>query len=95
MLKGLQNWWGNLTLEDALRVFRQVAMFGGGYATGRGYLSAEQVVTATGIGVSLISFLWSLRANTLANKVTEVNKSEEVTVKPTALATDAVKEATK
>lgn len=91
----LRNWWKNLTLEDALRVFRQAAMFGGGYATGRGYLTADQVVTLTGAGVSIISFIWSLRANTLASKVVEVNKSEEVVVKPTPLATEAVKEAAK
>lgn len=95
MWEGFKVWYRNLTLEDALRVFRQAAMFGGGYAAGRGYLSEEQVVLLTGIGVSTISFLWSLKANTLANKVVEVNKSDEVVVKPTPLATDAVKEATK
>ncbi len=95
MIEGLKAWWKNLSVEDALRIFRQAAMFGGGYAVGHGYLSAEQVVTATGIGVSLVSFFWSLKANTIAAKAKEVNKSEEVTVKPTALASDAVKEAVK
>lgn len=95
MLDSLKSWWSNLTQEDALRIFRQAAMFGGGYATGRGYLSADQVVTLTGAGVAVISFVWSLKANTLPNKVIEVNKSEEVVVKPTPLASDAVKEATK
>lgn len=95
MLENLQHWYRNLTLEDALRIFRQAAMFGGGYATGRGYLSADQVVMLTGVGVSLISFLWSLRANTVASKAAEVNKSEEVIVKATPLASDAVKEAVK
>lgn len=95
MLEGLKNWAKNLTQEDALRIFRQIAMFSGGYATGRGYLSADQVVTLTGAGISVISFLWSLKANTLPNKVLEVNKSEEVVVTPTIIATDAVKEATK
>lgn len=95
MWEGLQAWVKNLTLEDALRVFRQAAMFGGGYAAGRGYLTEEQVVLYTGFGVSLISFLWSLKANTLPNKIIEVNKSEEVVVKPTLEATEVVKEATK
>lgn len=88
-------WWRNLTQEDALRVFRQAAMFGGGYAVGHGYITGEQLAEAIGIGVSTISFLWSLRANSLPNKVIEVNKSDEVTVKPTASASDLVKEAIK
>jgi hypothetical protein len=95
MSEALQTWWKNLTLEDALRVFRQAAMFGGGYAAGHGYLSADQVVTLTGIGISVISFIWSLKANTLPAKIVEVNKSEEIKVTPTTTASEAVKEATK
>lgn len=95
MSEALHTWWKNLSLEDALRIFRQAAMFGGGYATGHGYLSADQVVTLTGAGISIVSFIWSLKANTLPAKIIEVNKSEEIKVTPTPCASEAVKEATK
>lgn len=85
-----QNWWKNLSLEDLSRWVRTLAQFLSGSGFGIGVLTGDKWVAAGGIIVSLLSFVWTLRANTAASLVAEVKKTGEVKVQPTSAASPAV-----
>jgi hypothetical protein len=91
----LWDWFRNLTSEDLGRWVRIAAQWlaGSGFAVGT--INGDKWTTIGSIIVSIISFIWTLKANTVASKAHEVNKSDEVVVKPTATATPAVVEAVK
>ena len=90
----LKNWFRNLTSEDAARYVRTVAQFLAGSGFSIGAVNGDKWVMAGSALISLISFIFTLRGNTVAAKVVEVEKSPEVkTVVPSSVATPAVVEA--
>jgi hypothetical protein len=84
----------NLSIEDVLRWTRQVFQFLAGSGFGLGVLTGDKWVALGAAVGGVMTFLWQLKANTIANRVVEVKKSPDVvSVKPTADAPAAVKEA--
>jgi hypothetical protein len=90
----LTDWFRNLSLEDLLRWVRQLFQFLSGSGVAIGVIGGEKWVTIGAIIASVVTFLWQLKANTIASKVTEVKKSPDViSVKPSVSAPVAVKDA--
>lgn len=93
-METIKNWARNLTSEDAARYVRVAAQFLAGSGVGVGVLTGDKWIALGGAVISVISFVFTLRGNTIASKVAEVEKSPEVSkVVPTADATPAVKDA--
>lgn len=90
----LKNWVRNLTIEDVTRWIRTAAQFMAGSGFAVGAVSGDKWVMAGSALISLVSFIFTIRGNTVASKVAEIEKSPEVVhVIPSASATEAVKEA--
>lgn len=94
-MDALKLWWDNLTIEDLSRWTRQLAQFLSGSGFGFGVLTGDKWVALGGVIIAILTFLWQLKANTVPSKAAELNKSEEVVVKPVPDAAPAVKEALK
>jgi len=90
------NWFKNLTSEDVARWVRTITQFLAGSGFGVGLLSGDKWVTAGGVIISIISFIFMLMGNTLASKTAEVIKSSDIkSITPTPSAPAAIKEAAK
>lgn len=90
------NFFNNLTLEDVLRWTRTGIQFIAGTTFGSGLMSGTQWQLLVGAIAAAISFLWTLKANTVTAKVAEINKSDEVArVVPSEEATPSVVQAAK
>jgi hypothetical protein len=93
-METIKNWARNLSSEDAARYVRVAAQFMAGSGVGVGVLTGDKWIALGGAVISVVSFIFTLRGNTVAAKVAEVEKSPEIAkVVPTADATPAVKDA--
>ncbi len=90
----MENFFKNLSVEDLARWIRSAAQLLAGSGIGIGILTGDKWVALGGILVSIVSFIFTLRGNTLAAKVAEVEKSPDIAkVVPKPSAPPAVKEA--
>lgn len=89
-----ENFFKNLSIEDLLRWVRQIFQFLAGSGLGIGIITGDKWIAIGSIIASIVSFVWTLRANTVAAKTAELEKSPEIVkVVPSVQASPATKEA--
>ncbi len=54
----------NITQDQVLSAVRWVIATGGGYAAGKGWITSDQVVLISGVGIAIVPLVWSIFAHT-------------------------------
>ncbi len=62
----------NVTQDQVLSVVRWVIATGGGYAAGKGWITADQTNLIAGVAVAAVPLVWSILAHTQTAQVRTV-----------------------